>query len=233
MKRVLLFTLVLLPFITSCGPSNKDGDTKINTGGDIEAGENIQTRNYKNVKADKMHPEVEDGYIRISNVLINLESFIDDAEEEITYLYKLSCNSSSVSFKAHKIPCDEDGFYYAEISEDQHKMIPNGFSILKNSNKSGSAAEISIEGIHQCFTYRELYYSESKQKIKVVDFNHVIPGLDESAVDSLIGKSVDYHVYVDETGIKTLNYGNLPFTSELIIKYIDVSGSEIQIKEYK
>lgn len=66
----------------------------------------------------------------------------------------------------------------------------------------------------------------------MVDFDHVIPGLEESEVNSLVGKSVDYYVYVDERGIKSLNHGNLPFESELIIQYIDVSGSDIQIGEF-
>lgn len=228
MKHSLLFTLVLLPFIAACSPSTNGEGTK--TDSSFKPGENVQTRNYRNIKTDTMHPGVDDGYTKISSVLIDSDFFIDVAED-ITYLYKLSCKDKSDSFKTHRFDCDNDGFYYAEISEDQHNMIPNGFSVLKNSNHSGSSVEISIDKIYQCYTYTELYYSKSENKIKVVDFDHVIPGLEESAVNSLIGKSVDYYVYVDETGIKSLNHGTLPFTSELIIKYIDVSGSDIKIEE--
>ena len=228
MKRFLLSILVLLPFIVGCGPSNKEEEIKEDISTDFKVGENIRTRNYKNIKADEIHPEVDEGYVRISNVLINSAFFIDVAED-ITYLYKLSCKNEMDSFKIHKFISDEDGFYYAEISEDQHSMIPNGFSILKNSNYLGSSVEISILEVYKCFTYRELYYSETLKKIKIVDFDHVIPELEESAVNSLIGKSVDYYVYVDEAGIKSLNHGNLPFCSELIINYIDVSESVIQI----
>ena len=233
MKRSVLLILILLPFIAGCGASNNSSsneDLISNEVIDYKSGENVETRNYMDIKADEIHPDVDDGYFRISSVLIDSEFFVD-AAEDITYLYKLSCKDSEDSFQTHRFICDDDGFYYAEISEEQHDMIPNGFDILKNSNYSGSSVEISINEIYQCFTYTELYYSEIEQKIKVVDFDHVIPGLEESKVNSLLGKSVDYYVYVDETGIKSLNYGNLPFTSELIIKYIDVSGSEIQIRE--
>ena len=218
MKRQILFTLVLLPFIAACNSSNKNNNNNSSSNNnnneekqivastDFSPGKNVQTRNYKNVEASKIHPEVDDGYTRINSVLINSERFIDVAEDEITYLYKLSCKNSSDSFKTHKITCDSDGFYYAEIRDTQHDMIPNGFDILKNNNNSGSSVEISIVKIYKCFSYRELYYSETEKKIKVVDFDHVIPGLEESAVNSLIGKSVDYSVYVDESGIKTMNY---------------------------
>lgn len=220
MKRSLLFTLALLPLIPAC---NGGGEKT-----DLKPGENVQTRNYTNIKADDMHPEIDDGYTRISNVLINSDFFID-VEEDITYLYKLSCKDNGDSFQTHKFACDDDGYYYAEISEDQHNMIPNGFSVLKNNNQSGSSVEISIEAIYQCFTFTELFYSETEKMIKVVNFDHVIPGLEESTVNSLIDKSVDYYVYVDESGIKSMNHGNLPFSSELIIKYIDVSESDIKI----
>lgn len=224
MKRSSLFTLILLPFLIACGPANA-GDNK---DPDAEPDKNIQTRNYKNVSEDKLHPEVDDGYVSISSVLINSEFFVD-IEETTTYLYKLSCKDSSDSFKTHRFNCDDDGCYYAEISETQHSYIPNGFTILKNNNHSGSSVEIIIDKIYKCITYRELYYSETEQKIKIVDFNHVIPGIEENEVNSLLGKSVDYSVYVDEKGIKSMNYGNLPFETELIIKYIDVSEADIII----
>lgn len=237
MKKPLLFTL-LLPLIAGCNSTASSGNTTIDTTSccstsstantSVETGGNIRTRNYKNITIDNLHPEIDDGYVRISNVLINLEHFVD-VEEETTYLYKLSCKDSTDSFKTHRFACDDHGFYYAEISDTQHNMIPNGFSVLKNSNQSGSSVEISIVEIYQCFSYRELYYSETEQKIKVVDFDHVIPGLEESIVNSIVGKSVDYKVYVDEAGIKSMNYGNLPFSSEIIIQYIDVSNSDIKI----
>lgn len=230
MKHSLLFTLVLLPFLAGCNLPTNGESTSSNT--NFIAGEDVQTRNYKNLKADNLHPEVDEGYTRISSVLINFERFIDAAEDDITYLYKLSCKDNSDSFQTHRITCDDDGFYYGEIRETQHDMIPNGFNILRNNNTSGSSVKILINEIYQCFTYRELFYSETEQKIKIVDFDHVIPGLEESSVNSLLGKSVDHSVYVDESGIKTMNHGNLPFTSELIINYIDVSESEIQIGEF-
>lgn len=229
MKHSLLFILTLLPLITGCNFPIISEDTTSNI--TFKTGENYQTRNYKNIRVDGIHPEVDDGYIKISSVLMNSEHFIDVAED-ITFIYKLACKNNTDSFQVHGIPCDNDGFYYAEISDTQHSMIPNGFSILKNDNYSGSSVEISIMKIYQCFTYRELYYSETEQKIKIVDFDHVIPGLEESEVNSLIGKSLDYYVYVDQTGIKTYNHGNLSFSSELVIQYIDVSESQIQIGEY-
>lgn len=223
MKKHSLFTLVLLPFIAACNPTDTEG----NKGSYFEPNKNIQTRDYKDIKEDDLHPEVDDGYVRISNVLINSEHFVN-AEETVTYLYKLSCKGSSDSFEVHSFDHDEDGCYYAEISETQHGYIPNGFTTLKNSNQYGSSVEINIDKIYKCFTYRELYYSETAQKIKVVDFDHVIPGLKETEVNSLLGKSIDTSVYVDENGIKSMNNGNLPFESELIINYIDVSGSTIK-----
>ena len=242
MKRILLLPLILLPLIAGCSHSVNSTETKSSTDLSISnstsvsanasissnTNGNVNTRNYKNVQINKLHPEIEEGYTRINSVLINSE-FSVSVEESTTYLYKLSCKNKNDSFQTHRITCDDDGFYYAEISDNQHEMIPNGFSVLKNNNYSGSSVEISIEEVYQCFTYTELYYSESKQMVKIIDFDHVIPGLDESRVNSLVGKSIDYYVYVDESGIKTLNHGNLPFSSELIIKYIDVSNSSIQI----
>lgn len=224
MKRCLLLTLSL-PLLVGCNPpSNGDGTV-------FKAGQNVQTRNYKNIEADEIHPEVDDGYVRISSVLINLERFIDDFEEETTYLYKLSCKNSSDSFQTHLFNSDSDGFYYAEISKEQHNYIPNGFNTLRNKDSYGSSVEISIIKIYECISYRELYYSESEQKIKVVDFDHVIPGLEESEVNSLLGKSVDYYVYVDESGIKSQNHGNHAFETQLIIQYIDVSESTLNITD--
>lgn len=233
MKHPSLFALVLLPFIAACNRTiaedNTDTNvTKVNTDAYFESNKNIQTRNYKDIREENLFLGVDDGYVKISSVIINSEHFIE-VEETITYLYKLSCKDSSDSFKKHLFNSDDDGCYYAEISETQHGYIPNGFTTLKNSNHAGSSVEITIDKIYKCFTYRELYYSESEQKIKIVDFDHVIPGLEESEVNSLLGKSIDYSVYVDESGIKSMNYGNLPFETELIIKYIDVSESNIKI----
>ena len=112
MKRQILFTLVLLPFIAACNSSNKNNNNSSNKNNnneekqivpstDFSPGKNVQTRNYKNIEADKIHPEVDDGYTRINSVLINSERFIDVAEDEITYLYKLSCKNSSDSFNAN------------------------------------------------------------------------------------------------------------------------------------
>ena len=221
MKHSSLFALILLPFIVACNSTNNK-DT------DFEANKNVQTRNYKNIKEDSVHLTVDNGYVSITNILINSEHFVDE-EETITYLYKLSCKNSSDSFGLHRFSYDDDGCYYVEISETQHSYIPNGFTTLKNSNQSGSSAEIKIDCIYKCYTYRELYYSESEQKVKVVDFDHVIPGLEESKVNSLLGKSVDHSVYVDESGIKSMNSGNRLFETELIIKYIDVSEADINI----
>lgn len=132
MKHTLLFAFVSIPFVVGCShPINKE---EHQNNGDATPsfipGKNVQTRNYLNIKSDNIHPEVDDGYIRISNVLINSEHFIDVAEDT-TYLYKLSCKNETDSFGVHKIECDNDGFYYAELSEDQHNMVPNGFDILK------------------------------------------------------------------------------------------------------
>ena len=100
MKRYLLLTL-LLPLLVGCNPTN--GDNTI-----FKAGQNVQTRNYKNIEADEIHPEVDDGYVRISSVLIDSEFFVD-AAEDITYLYKLSCKDSEDSFQTHRFICDDDG----------------------------------------------------------------------------------------------------------------------------
>ena len=35
--------------------------------------------------------------------------------------------------------------------------------------------------------------------------------------------------HIDENGIESKNYGNLPFETELIINYIDVSEADIKI----
>ena len=226
MKRSILFTFLLLPFVIACAPTSNDVmDSK---GEGIEKEKNIQTRNYKDITEDKLHPEVEDGYVRISSVLLSSNFFVDE-EETTTYLYKLSCKDSADSFETHRFNHDKDGCYYAEISETQNSYIPNRFATLKNSNYSGSSVEITIDKIYKCITYRELYYSEAEQKIKIIDFDHVIPGLEEQEVNSLIGKSVDYSVYVDEGGIKSMNHGNLPFESELIINYINLRDVDIKI----
>ena len=234
MKRTLFFTLLLLPLVAGCGSSNSSNNSNTaqnNIGPVFKAGENLKTRNYKSLRADDIHPQVDEGYVKISHVLIDSRTFVEEAED-VTYLYKLSCKDNTDSFQNHRFDYDADGCYYAEISEKQYDSISNGFGILwhKNSAK-GSAVEISIDKIYKCFTYTELYYSKTEKKIKVVDFDHVIPGLVEDEVNSLVGKEVDSDVYVDKSGIKTMDYGTFPFSSELIINYIDVSGSNIEIDE--
>ncbi len=221
MKRFSLLTLILLLFLVSCN---------FNNGEDINNNKNktIQTIDYRIVNASEIHPTIDEGYTKVPYIIIG-EQLYDSFEDEKTYLYKLSCKNETDSFKNHLFEYADDNCFYAELSEKQNAMLPNGFEILWNSNIKGSAVEIKIDKIYECFSYREIFYSESLKMVKVVYYDHVIPGLEESEVNLLKGVLVDKSPYVEENKLKSGFDRYFPFTTGIEIEYIDVSDYIIQI----
>ena len=235
MKRFLLLTLVSMSLLTAC---NSENNTNANDNNDINTNiddndndnkpQNIKTIDYKNVKAIDLHPAVDQGYVEVPYVTIGGLTY-ETLEEEKTYLYKLSCKTKTDSFQNHLFECAEDGCFYVELSESQHAYVSEGFDILWNSNKSGSAVEVTIDEVFKCYSYREIFYSESENMVKVVYYDHVIPGLEETKVSLLMNVPVEKRPYVDETKVRTSSDGNFPFTTEIEIDYIDLADKTFVI----
>mgnify|MGYP003313637495 CR=1 FL=1 len=241
MKRFILLSLSLIPLIAACSnvkTDEKSSEPSINSSissqdlsensSSITSYQNFKTIDYRNINENDIHPEVDEGFVKISHLKIGQFDY-DAFDDEKNYLYQLSCKDKSDSFKNHRFDNADGDHYYVELSEKQNNYIPNGFEILWNSNTKGSAVEITIDNLFKCITYREVFYSESKNMAKVVYYDHVIPGLEEAKVAELKGVLVDIRPYVDESKVKSGIDGAFEFNTGIEIEYIDLSDIEYQI----